>query len=110
VSTKGERIVAVGDSRDIARLAGPDIRRLDLHGRTVIPGLIDSHTHFIREADLGSIRNGKYADLVVLDRDDVKVPADQIKDIKPLATMVGGKFVYDALGNDRAKKSGKPAK
>ena len=36
------------------------------------------------------------ADLVVLDRDYLKVPADQIKDIKPLMTMVGGKVVYEA--------------
>jgi len=36
------------------------------------------------------------ADLVVLDRDYLTVPADQIKDIKPVLTMVGGKIVYDA--------------
>ncbi len=32
----------------------------------------------------------------MLDRDYLKVPADQIKDIKPLMTMVNGKVVYDA--------------
>jgi predicted amidohydrolase YtcJ len=32
----------------------------------------------------------------VLDRDYLKVPADQIKDIKPVMTMVGGKIVYEA--------------
>jgi predicted amidohydrolase YtcJ len=110
MAIKGERIVAVGDSHDIARLAGPDTRRLNLHSRTVIPGLIDNHTHFIREADLGSTQNGKYAGLVVLDRDYLKVPADQIKDIRPLATMAGGKFVYDALAKAPAEKSGKAAK
>ena len=40
---------------------------------------------------------GKYADLLVLDRDYLAVPADEIKDIKPLMTMVGGKIVYDAM-------------
>ncbi len=49
-----------------------------------------------QEANLGSIQNGKYADLLVLDRDYLKVPADRIKDIKPLMTMVGGKIVYEA--------------
>jgi len=49
-----------------------------------------------QESNLGSIQNGKYADLLVLDRDYLKVPADQIKDIKPLMTMVGGKVVYEA--------------
>jgi hypothetical protein len=35
VAIKGERIVAVGNSRDIARLAGPDTRRLGLHSRAI---------------------------------------------------------------------------
>jgi predicted amidohydrolase YtcJ len=48
-----------------------------------------------QEANLGSIRPGKYADLLVLDRDYLTVPADEIKDIKPLMTMVGGRIVYE---------------
>lgn len=48
-----------------------------------------------QESNLGSIQNGKYADLLVLDRDYLTVPADQIKDIKPVITMVGGKVVYE---------------
>ena len=56
-----------------------------------------SNAHFIfQESNLGSIQPGKYADLVVLDRDYFVVPAPQIKDIKPLMTMVGGKIVYRA--------------
>ena len=43
-----------------------------------------------QDGNLGSIQNGKYADLLVLDRDYLTVPEDQIKDIKPLMTMVGG--------------------
>jgi len=49
-----------------------------------------------QEANLGSLAPGKYADLLVLDRDYLTVPADEIKDIKPLMTMVGGKVVYEA--------------
>jgi hypothetical protein len=56
-----------------------------------------SNAFFIfRENDLGSIAPGKLADLVVMDRDYLTVPADQIKDIKPVLTMVGGKIVFDA--------------
>jgi predicted amidohydrolase YtcJ len=48
-----------------------------------------------READLGSIQKGKYADMLVLDRDYLTVPADAIKDLKPVMTFVGGKIVFD---------------
>jgi predicted amidohydrolase YtcJ len=51
---------------------------------------------FFRENDLGSIQPGRLADLAVLDRDYLTIPADQIKDIKVVMTMVGGKTVYDA--------------
>jgi predicted amidohydrolase YtcJ len=49
-----------------------------------------------QEGNLGSLAPGKYADLLVLDRDYLAVPEDQIKDIKPVITMVGGRVVYEA--------------
>ena len=44
------RIAAVGTDADIRKLAGPATRTIDLQGRTVIPGLIDSHMHAMRAA------------------------------------------------------------
>jgi predicted amidohydrolase YtcJ len=49
-----------------------------------------------QESNLGSLQPGRYADLVVLDRDYLTIPADEIKDLKPVMTMVGGKVVYEA--------------
>jgi predicted amidohydrolase YtcJ len=49
-----------------------------------------------QEDNLGSIQPGKFADLAVLDRDYLTVPVDQIKDIRPVMTIVGGRVVYDA--------------
>ena len=51
---------------------------------------------FFRENDLGSIQAGRFADLVVIDKDYLTIPADQIKDIKPVLTIVGGRVVFDA--------------
>jgi predicted amidohydrolase YtcJ len=48
VAVKGDRIVAVGSNADIAAMAGPGTRRIDLRGRAVIPGLIDNHMHLLR--------------------------------------------------------------
>ncbi|HEU5275961.1 MAG TPA: amidohydrolase [Xanthobacteraceae bacterium] len=49
-----------------------------------------------QEGNIGSLTAGRYADLLVLDRDYLTVPQDEIKAIKPLVTMVGGKIVYEA--------------
>ena len=57
---------------------------------------------FFRENDLGSIQPGRFADLVVTDRDYLTIPADQIKDIKSVMTMVGGKIFYDAAADTQA--------
>ena len=43
VAISSDRIATVGSSAAIRRLAGPRTRAIDLGGRTVIPGLIDSH-------------------------------------------------------------------
>lgn len=48
VAIRGNRISAVGGSAEIKALAGEGTRVIDLGGRTVIPGLIDSHIHAIR--------------------------------------------------------------
>ena len=50
-----------------------------------------------RENYLGSIRPGLLADLLVLDRDYLTVPDDEIRDIRPAATIVGGDIVRGAL-------------
>ena len=50
-----------------------------------------------RENYLGSIRPGLLADLLVLDRDYLTVPDDEIRDIRPAATIVGGDIVHGAL-------------
>jgi predicted amidohydrolase YtcJ len=46
VGVAGNRIVAVGTTVEVERAAAPNARRIDLHGRTVTPGLLDAHAHF----------------------------------------------------------------
>jgi predicted amidohydrolase YtcJ len=49
-----------------------------------------------REKQIGSLEVGKLADLVVLDRDYLTVPADDIRRITPVLTMVNGRVVFEA--------------
>jgi predicted amidohydrolase YtcJ len=45
VAVRGNEISAVGANADVLKLAGPQTMVIDLRGRTVIPGLIDTHRH-----------------------------------------------------------------
>jgi predicted amidohydrolase YtcJ len=57
-----------------------------------------------RENYLGSIRPGLLADLLVLDRDYLTVPDDEVKDIGPAATIVGGQVVHGTLPAPRVRR------
>src|SRR3954470_10809344 len=48
VAIRNGRFQAVGEEREIIALTGPETQRIDLNGRRVISGLIDSHMHVIR--------------------------------------------------------------
>jgi hypothetical protein len=48
VAIRGTRIVAVGSSEDLRSRFNPE-RIIDLHGLTVMPGLVDGHAHVLGE-------------------------------------------------------------
>lgn len=48
---EGDRIIKVGPYQDLAATAG-DATRVDLSGATVLPGLIDNHTHILLQGDI----------------------------------------------------------
>jgi predicted amidohydrolase YtcJ len=48
IAVRDGKITAVGSNADVRKQAGPRTRVIDLQGRMVIPGLIDSHIHAIR--------------------------------------------------------------
>jgi predicted amidohydrolase YtcJ len=50
-----------------------------------------------QEDNIGSLQPGKVADLVVLDRDYLTIPEEQIGDIRPVMTMVGGRVAFSEL-------------
>jgi len=50
LAVRDGKVAAIGTSAEIRALAGAKTRVIDLDGRTVIPGLIDSHMHAIRAA------------------------------------------------------------
>jgi hypothetical protein len=45
LAVKGDRIVAVGTNAEVLKLVAPTTVKIDLQGKTVLPGLADSHVH-----------------------------------------------------------------
>jgi len=48
VAIRDGRFTHVGSNEEVARLAAAHTRRIDLQGRSALPGLIDNHLHIIR--------------------------------------------------------------
>lgn len=52
VAIRGDRILAAGSAEEISRLRSERTRVIDLGGAFVVPGFVDSHTHFDRAGEL----------------------------------------------------------
>jgi predicted amidohydrolase YtcJ len=51
---------------------------------------------FVRENDLGSIEPGNRADVAVLDRDFLTIPENEIRQVRTVLTIIGGKVIHNA--------------
>jgi len=90
VAIKGNRIVAIGANQEMDRLAAPNARRINLRGRTVIPGLIDNHNHLLRDTTTWPLE---------LRFDGVGTRKKAIEMIRARAKQVGpGQWVFNIGG------------
>jgi predicted amidohydrolase YtcJ len=107
LAIKGERIIAVGNNADIEKYKGSGTRVLDLNRRTVIPGLIDNHAHYMRAAEywhrevrLDGITRHKEAFELIKEKVDHSKPGEWI-------VALGGwseeQFVDEPRGFSRAE-------
>ncbi len=53
IAIRDAKFLAVGDNERIRAMAGPATRLIDLDGKTVVPGFIDTHHHFHNYAQRG---------------------------------------------------------
>ncbi len=71
---------------------GPD-QRIDRE--TALKVATQNGANYVLKGDqLGSLEPGKFADLLILDRDYMTIPELEISEIRPLMTMKGGKFIF----------------
>lgn len=72
IAIQQDRIVWVGSNDDARKLFGENVRSVDLHGATVLPGIIDAHTHLM---ELGK-------SLLRLNLKDVATPEAAVERVK----------------------------
>ena len=78
-------------------IGGRQVNRQTVSREEALIAHTRSNAYFLfQDGNIGALAPGRYADLLVLDRDYLTVPEDDIKDIRPMLTMVGGKVVYAA--------------
>ena len=97
----------VGVTRTNAPSAPPEFRgRLGedpgLSRETVLKAATIHAAYELHQDDVtGSLQIGKFADLIMLDRNPLKIAAEDIANVRVLETVVGGRTVYDAAAAKR---------
>ena len=85
VAIKGDKILAFGTNYQIHVLVGPQTKSIDLQGKTVTPGIVDSHIHVLY-----------YGKQFSNDLLDIRYPA--VKDEKDLLAAIANKAKTLAKG------------
>ena len=99
VAISGNQFRAVGENQAVLQLAGPDTLVIDLKGRTVVPGLVDTHRHIYSYAEraygdeLGPVKLRRYP----VDWRGVRTKQDALNQIEALMEKYQfkpGEWVY----------------
>ena len=101
LAISGDRIIFVGNRREARAYRGPKTQVMDLRGATVLPGLVDSHTHIV---GLGEAQS--QVDLV-----GVVSEADAVSRVAAFAKRVpGGEWILGRGWDEGAWANHYPAK
>ena len=87
VATWQGKIVAIGSTSQLQKLAGPQTKIVDLGGKTLVPGLIEPHSHFIL-----------YGPIALIRVDLSSPPVGQIKNMKELVEALSKRASVTAKG------------
>jgi len=96
VAVSAGKIVATGSTESIMRLKAPGTMVIDLHGRTLMPGLFDSHVHPMEGGFIEQVCH-------ILQGADAKqllaTVADCVKATKPGGWVTGGQWQAISMGS-----------
>ncbi|MDA2935109.1 amidohydrolase family protein, partial [Acidobacteria bacterium AH-259-D05] len=98
-------IMALGTSDEILQLAGPDTKRLDAQGRTVLPGIVDAHWHLtgflvedFPEVSEARVQVPPNEDRQVIKRESLELLRKKVQEVEP-----GEWILLDPQGDEARK-------
>ncbi len=100
VSVKDGRIQAVGSTEEIKQLTGPETEVVDLKGKTLMPGLIDSHIHVPGTGSALMMINCRTPPMYSIE-DMKKAVAEKVKEAKPGEWVLGRGWDQAKLAEQR---------
>lgn len=93
VAIKGDRILAVDTNQRISLLAGPKTKRIDLGGRLVIPGIMDTHIHYAG-GEPPTVTHIDFGEWAPTCKHVLETVAQKIKDVP------AGNLLFGFMGSD----------
>jgi predicted amidohydrolase YtcJ len=108
IAIRGSKIIAVGKTAELEAQTSPETQRIDLKGRSVLPGFFDTHPHMDREG-LKSLGGESLADAdsvaAIVER--VAEAASKAKPEEWIVFMPMGAPPFDYVNNPKLLKEGR---
>jgi len=101
VAVRTDRVVAVGEDREVRDAVGPGAEEVDARGHTVLPGFVDAHNHLRAGSDPDAVQLGGATSL-----DEVRAAIDAHADAHPdRSWIVAEGWNYAALPGRRRPRA-----
>ena len=94
IAIKGDRIIAVDTNEKVSALAGPQTRKIDAAGRLVIPGILDTHIHYMLMGVLPDVTNIDFGGPAPTCKHVLQTVAERVKNVQ------AGNLLFGFIGKD----------
>jgi predicted amidohydrolase YtcJ len=94
IAIRGDRIIAVDTTEKVSALAGPQTRKIDVAGRLVIPGILDTHIHYMLMDVVPDVTNIDFGGFAPSCKLVLETISEKIKDVP------NGNLLFGFMGTD----------
>jgi len=94
IAIRGDRVIAVDTTEQVSALAGPQTRKIDVAGRLVIPGILDTHIHYMLMDVVPEVTNIDFGGFAPSCKHVLETISEKIKDVP------NGNLLFGFMGRD----------